>query len=67
MEAFNHQNAMYDLTFKFRARGTMTNGEPLTPSVCVTFVQAFGVALSFECFRVQATGRREIRNAVRDA
>ena len=28
LEGFNHQNAVFDLTFKFEARGTLTNGEP---------------------------------------
>jgi len=62
MEEFNHQNAVYDLTFKFVARGTFANGEPLPPHIAVKFEQAFGVALSFNCFRVQAIDRREIEN-----
>ncbi len=64
MEEFNHQNAVYDLTFKFEVRGTYTNGKPLPPHISVSFEQAFGVALSFKCFRVQAVERREIKNVV---
>ena len=62
MEEFNHQNAVYDLKFAFEARGTLTNGEPLVPYIVVTFEQAFGVVLSFKCFRVQAVGRKEIES-----
>jgi hypothetical protein len=29
MEEFNHQNAVYDLKFKYEARGTYTDGEQL--------------------------------------
>ena len=62
MEEFNHQNAVYDLTFKYEARGTYTNGTPLPPHIAVGFEQAFGVALSFTCFRVQAIERREMQD-----
>ncbi len=58
LEEFNHQNAVYDLTFKFEARGTLTNGKPMTPYICVCFEHAFGAALSFKCFKVQAIERR---------
>lgn len=54
LEDFNHQNAVYDLSFKFEERGTLTNGEPLTPYIAVNFEHAFGASLSFKCFRVQA-------------
>ncbi len=64
MEEFNHQNVVYDLTFNYEARGTLTNGKPLTPYISVRFEQAFGLALSFKCFRVQAVERREIENVV---
>ena len=63
LEEFNHQNAVYDLAFKYEARGTYTNGDPLPPCISVRFEQAFGVALSFRCFRVQALERREVNNA----
>lgn len=59
MEEFNHQNAVYDLTFGFEPRGTLSDGRPLTPHIAVRFEQAFGLALSFKCFRVQAVERRE--------
>ena len=64
MEDFNHQNAVYDLTFKFESRGSYPKGKPLPPHISVSFEQAFGVALSFKCFRVQAIERREITNVV---
>ena len=59
---FNHQNALYDLTFKYDARGFYNNGEPLPPFISVNFRQAFGVELSFKCFRVQVIERREVSN-----
>ncbi len=67
LEEFNHQNAVYDLRFKFEARGTCTDGTPLTPYISVSFEQAFGVELSFKCFRVQALERREIDNTTKSA
>ena len=63
MEEFNHQNAVYDLKFAFEARGFCKDGGPLTPHIAVSFEQAFGVALSFKCFRVQAVERREVDNS----
>jgi len=54
MDGFNHQNAVYDLNFKFEERGTQINGEPLTPYIAINFEPAFGASLSFKCFRVQA-------------
>ena len=60
MKEFNHQNALYELRFTFVARGTTTNGEPLSPYITVNFEEAFGVALSFKCFRIQAVGQSEI-------
>jgi hypothetical protein len=62
LKEFNHQNAVYDLQFAFEARGTLLNGEPMLPYIVVSFEEAFGVALSFKCFRVQAVERREIEN-----
>jgi hypothetical protein len=43
LEEFNHQNAVYDLRFKYEARGTCTDGTPLTPYISVSFEHAFGV------------------------
>ena len=60
LEEFNHQNAVYDLNFDFEARGTLTDGNPLTPYINVTFEQAFGMALTFKCFRIEAVERKEI-------
>lgn len=58
MEAFNHQNAVYDLAFQFENRGTLNDGTPMPPFIVVRFEQAFGMALSFKCMRVQALERR---------
>ncbi len=55
MKEFNHQNAVYDLKFKYEPRDA--NGKPLPPYISVSFEQAFGVALSFRCFRVEAIER----------
>lgn len=62
LEEFNHQNAVYDLRFTLEKRGSCTDGSPLSPYISVSFEQAFGVSLSFKCFRVQALERREIGN-----
>ena len=59
MQQFDHQNAVFDLGFEFEDRGTNNHGEPLTPSISVCFEQAFGAALAFKCFRVEAVARRE--------
>lgn len=67
LQEFNHQNAVYDLGFEFEARGTCNDGTSLTPYICVCFEQAFGVELSFKCFRVQAMERREIDNTIKSA
>lgn len=60
MDEFNHQNAVYDLDFRFQARGNYRDGTPLPPHIAVSFEQAFGLRLSFTCFRVQALKRVEI-------
>ena len=60
MQEFNHQNAVYDLRFEFESRGMALDGQPLSPYIVVDFEQAFGVALSFKCFTVEAVARREI-------
>ena len=60
MESFNHQNAVYDLKFKYVERGFLKDGRPLTPYISVSFEQAFGMALSFNCLRVEAVARREL-------
>ncbi len=62
MEEFNHQNALYDLEFKYQERGTYSNGRPLPPNIKVTFEQAFGMALSFKCFRIEVIERKEINS-----
>ena len=54
MEEFNHQNAVYDLEFSYESRGANLQGDSLPPFIKVRFEQAFGMALSFRCFRVQA-------------
>ena len=60
LQEFNHQNALYDLSFAFKDRGmNEKTGTPLPPAILVKFEQAFGVELTFECFRVQAVERME--------
>ncbi len=60
MKDFNHQNALYDLKLVYEERGTLNNGDPLTPFIAVNFEQAFGAELSFKCFKIEAIGRRSI-------
>ena len=60
LQDFNQQNALYDLSFVYQSRGLDNHGNPLTPFVQVNFEQAFGAALSFSCFRVQALERRDV-------
>ncbi len=62
MQQFNHQNALFDLNFEFESRGITDKGMPLTPYIVVQFEQAFGMALSFKCFRVEALERQTIEN-----
>lgn len=45
---FNHQNAIYGLTFSHESRG-----DGLTPYIRVVFSRGFGVEISFKCFRVE--------------
>lgn len=59
LEEFNNQNAVYDLKFSFEDRGKLNDGTPMTPYICVSFEQAFGMALSFKCMRVEVLERRE--------
>ena len=54
---FNHQNAVYDLAFEFTERGNYLDSSPLPPNISVTFEQAFGVALTLTCSRVEAIAR----------
>lgn len=65
MGEFNHQNALHELTLNFEARGNLTNGKPMSPYIIVNFEEAFGVALSFKCFKVQAIKRNEIKDIAR--
>jgi hypothetical protein len=60
LAGFNHQNAIYDLSFSLEERGFLNDGKPLTPWIQVSFEQAFGARLSFKCFRIQAIEHREI-------
>ena len=57
LQEFNHQNAVYDLQFAFIDRGRDLQGQPLTPYILVKFEQAFGVELSFRCFRIEVRER----------
>ncbi len=60
LEAFNHQNAVYDLSFRLQERGTYNDGRPLPYSIAVQFEHAFGMALSFTCMKIQAVERRSL-------
>lgn len=60
LTGFEHQDVVYDLAFRFQARGFLRDGKPLTPSIEVSFEQAFGAALAFSCFRVEVLGRSEL-------
>lgn len=62
LEDFNHQNVIYDLSFSFEDRGKLNDGTPMTPYICVEFKQAFGLALSFRCMRVEVVDRKNINN-----
>lgn len=67
MQEFNHQNAIYDLCFVLKHRGiNEKTGTPLPPTIAVRFEQAFGVALTFECSRVQAIERKRMENPRRN-
>lgn len=57
LQGFNHQNAVYDLSFQYVERGEYNDGSPLPPAIAVRFEQVFGAALSFTCMRVEALGR----------
>ena len=60
LAGFDHQNALYDLTFAWEVRGNLNDGTPLSPYIRVSFEEAFGMRLSFRCFRVQAMARRDV-------
>jgi len=60
LTGFNHQNALYDLSFCYQGRGKLNSGEPMTPFICVNFEQAFGAALSFRCFRIKVVSKRDL-------
>lgn len=53
LSGFNHQNPIMDLKFGIEERGTMTNGEPMTPYIVVEFVEVWEFDLSFKCFGVE--------------
>lgn len=65
LQEFNHQNAVYDLSFSFEARGYLNNGEPMPPWIVVQFEQAFGLRLSFKCMKIQVLKRIETPAIVR--
>ncbi|MFT4519175.1 MAG: hypothetical protein ACI9JM_001566 [Halioglobus sp.] len=60
LHPFDQHSAILDLTFSFEDRGALNDGTPMTPTIAVSFTQAFGVALSFRCFKVEAVGRRGV-------
>ena len=59
---YDHQNSVYDLTFTFEDRGKLRDGTPMTPYICVKFIQAINMALSFKCMRVKVLDRKNISN-----
>ena len=60
LNAFNHQNALYDLSFSYEERGSLNDGEPMTPHIAVNFEQAFDAKLSFKCFKIEAVERIDL-------
>lgn len=60
LEDFNHQNAIYDLTFRLIDRGLRPDGEPLPPFIEVRFEQAFGAELSFRCMAIEVLSREPV-------
>jgi hypothetical protein len=61
MKGFNHSNSIYAMNFGLEDRGHLKDGvTPLLPYITVEFQQAFGVALRFKCFKVEAVERREV-------
>ena len=61
LQKFNQQNAVYDLSLKFEARGNYNDGTPLPPHISVIFEQAFGATLSFKCSGVEVLQRRGLQ------
>ena len=53
---FNHNNSIVGLSIAEHARGHYTDGEPLPPSLLVTFHSGFGLAAQFACSRVEVIG-----------
>lgn len=53
MQGFNHQNAILHLSITVQERGTFKSGESLPPYLVVQFQPAFGMGLSFRCFRIE--------------
>ena len=60
LKDYDKQNAVYDLVFTKEARGYLKSGEPLPPWICVSFVEAFGMRLTFKCMRVEVLERRPV-------
>jgi hypothetical protein len=53
---FNHHNSIVGLSIAEQARGHYTDGEPLPPSLLVTFQSGFGLAAHFSCARIEVIG-----------
>jgi hypothetical protein len=53
---FNHNNSIVGLSITEQARGHYTDGEPLPPSLPVTFHSGFGVAAQFSCACIEVIG-----------
>src|SRR5262249_38275731 len=53
LSGFNHQNAIFGLSFGMEERGKAPDGSPLTPFIVVEFEPAHGMAAKFKCFRAE--------------
>lgn len=64
---FNHQNAVFGLTFGIQERGTYTNGKPLPPYITVHFQRSFGVEARFKCLRAEVVSALPDKKGRHDA
>ncbi|HUN77250.1 MAG TPA: Imm50 family immunity protein [Steroidobacteraceae bacterium] len=53
LQDFNHNNSIVGVCVSEQPRGHFTTGEPLPPSLRVTFEQGFGLGASFGCSRIE--------------
>ena len=60
LQEYNQKNAIYDLRFEYQSRGELLDGNPMTPYIFFEFESAFGVGLSFKCYRVEVIDKKYI-------